>query len=87
MIEVKNLTHFLGGKKILDQVNLTLREGSVMGLVGINGAGKTTLLRLISGVYKPSDGEIFIDGAKMTEEARAELFFLPDDPYYTLHTT
>ena len=87
MIEVKNLTHYLGGKKILENVNITIPEGSVMGLVGINGAGKTTLLRLISGVYRPDEGEVLLDGEEMTDEKRAELFFLPDDPYYTIHTT
>jgi ABC-2 type transport system ATP-binding protein len=88
MIEIKALTHYLGGKKILDNVNLTLTEGSVMGLVGINGAGKTTLLRLISGVYRPSAGSVTCDGIPVEEEgARKLLFFLPDDPYYTAHTT
>ena len=82
MIEVKDLTHYLGGKKILDNVNLTLEEGSVMGLVGINGAGKTTLLRLISGVYKPCEGTVSCDGESIVDEkAHAKIFFLPDDPY------
>ena len=88
MIEIKNLSHSLGGKKILDNINLTLPEGSIMGLVGINGAGKTTLLRLISGVYVADEGEITCDGIPMSEEvARKKLFFLPDDPYYTIYTT
>ena len=88
MIEIKNLTHSLGDKKILENVNLTLPEGSIMGLVGINGAGKTTLLRLISGVYTADEGEILCDGVPMSEEvAREKLFFLPDDPYYTIYTT
>lgn len=88
MIEIKNVTHYLGGKKILSNVDLTLEEGSVMGLVGINGAGKTTLLRIISGVYRPSEGEVLCDGVSTQDEtARRELFFLPDDPYYTAHTT
>ena len=88
MIEIKNVTHYLGGKKILSNVNLTLSEGSVMGLVGINGAGKTTLLRIISGVYRPVEGEVLCDGlSTQDEKARRELFFLPDDPYYTAHTT
>lgn len=88
MLEIKNLTHFIGQKKILENVNLSLNEGSVMGLVGINGAGKTTLLRLISGVYTATEGEILCDGESMKEEsARSKIFFLPDDPYYTIHTT
>ena len=88
MIEIKNLTHSLGDKKILDGVNLMLKDGSVMGLVGINGAGKTTLLRLVSGVYNADCGEIFIDGVPISDEnSRKELFFLPDDPYYTVYTT
>ena len=88
MIEIKHLTHHLGGRTILENINLTLQEGSIMGLVGINGAGKTTLLRLISGVYKADMGEIFIDGLPIgSEKAREKLFFLPDDPYFTGHTT
>jgi len=88
MIEIKKLHHKIGGNEILRDINLTLHEGSVMGLVGINGAGKTTLLRLVSGVYTPTAGEIYIDGVSVKEErARESLFFLPDDPYYTAHTT
>lgn len=72
MLEIKNLTHFIGQKKILENVDLSLGEGSVMGLVGINGAGKTTLLRLISGVYTATQGEIFCDGESLTEEGARE---------------
>ncbi len=87
MIEIRDVSHSLGGKKILENINLELREGSVMGLVGINGAGKTTLLRLMSGVYKADEGEILIDGESVqNERARRKLFFLPDDPYFTVHT-
>ena len=88
MIEIKKLHHKIDGNEILRDINLTLQEGSVMGLVGINGAGKTTLLRLISGVYTAAEGEILIDGVGVGDErARESLFFLPDDPYYTAHTT
>ena len=88
MIEIKNLCHSLGGRLILNNINLTLDEGSIMGLVGINGAGKTTLLRLISGVYTADEGEIICDGLSIGDEnARKNLFFLPDDPYFTGHTT
>ena len=79
MIEVKNVSHRLGGKTVLEKVNLTVEEGSIVGLVGINGAGKSTLLRLISGVYQPDEGQIFSDGRLTSkEEGRRNLFFLPD---------
>ena len=88
MIEIKGLSYKIGDKPILNNINLELYEGSVMGLVGINGAGKTTLLRLLSGVYTAEVGEILIDGVSTSDEnARRSLFFLPDDPYYTAHTT
>ena len=88
MIEIRNVSYSYGEKNVLNDVNITLKEGSVMGLVGINGAGKTTLLRLISGVYRPSLGEVLIDGVNNKEESTREgLFFLPDDPYFTSHTT
>ena len=88
MIKVKDLSHSLGGKVILENINLTVEDGTIMGLVGINGAGKSTLLRLLSGVYIADKGEIDYDGVSPTDEnMRKDLFFLPDDPYYTLSTT
>lgn len=88
MIEIQHLTHSLGGKTILDDVTLSLSEGSVMGLVGINGAGKSTLLRLIAGVYKPDRGTVLCNGQDVRVAAsHKEIFFLPDDPYFTLSST
>lgn len=88
MIEIKNINHSLGGKEVLKDVNLTVKDGSVMGLVGINGAGKSTLLRIVSGVYKPCGGEVLVDGGNVQEEkTREKIFFLPDDPYFTMYTT
>jgi ABC-2 type transport system ATP-binding protein len=88
MIRVNDLSHSLGGKEILKNINLTVADGTIMGLVGINGAGKSTLLRLLSGVYLADKGKIEYDGVSPTKEnMRKDLFFLPDDPYYTLNTT
>ncbi len=88
MIEVNNVSHRLGGNPVLEKVNLTVEQSSIVGLVGINGAGKSTLLRLISGVYRPDEGQILLDGrCTSEEEGRKHLFFLPEDPYYTLRTT
>ena len=89
MIEIKGLGKSYGTKEVLKNVNLTVPDASVFGLVGINGAGKTTLLRLMSDVLRPDEGEIYYDGECITgnAEKRRELFFLPDDPYYTAGTT
>lgn len=88
MIEIKNVSHSLGGNRILSNIDLVLNDESVMGLVGINGAGKTTLLRLMAGVYRADGGRILVDGESIElESARQKIFFLPDDPYFTVHTT
>jgi ABC-2 type transport system ATP-binding protein len=63
MIRISGLSHKLGTSEVLKNVDLTVPDGSIMGLVGINGAGKSTLLRLLSGVYVADEGSIEIDGA------------------------
>lgn len=87
MIEVKRLSHSFGTKPVLNSIDLTVPDGTILGIVGINGAGKSTLLRLLSGVYE-SKGKIFFDGNDPTEHTtRQSIFFLPDDPYYTASST
>ena len=87
MIKISSLSHSLGGYEVLKDLNLTVNDGTIMGIVGINGAGKSTLLRLLSGVYTADSGKIEIDGGSPEKEAtRQNIFFLPDDPYFT-HTT
>lgn len=61
MLEIQGLEKVLEGF-ILRDVNVKLPKGYIMGLIGENGAGKTTLLNLILGLYKPTKGQIFIDG-------------------------
>ena len=88
MIEIRNLSHSLGGKLVLREINLEIPDNTVLGIVGINGAGKSTLLRLLSGVYLPDEGSIAYDGRSPSEaETRKDIFFLPDDPYYTATST
>lgn len=88
LITIKNMSHSLGGKIVLENINIALEEATVTGLVGINGAGKTTLMRLISGVYVQDKGEIrFGEDPVDLPSVKEQIFFLPDDPYYNHRTT
>ena len=89
MIEIKNLTKSFDGKKVLEEINLTIPKGSIFGLIGINGAGKSTLMRIMTTVYKPDSGEILFEGISLFEskEIKKKVFFLPDEPYYSLNAS
>lgn len=66
LLEVRNLTKRFGGLEALKNVSFFVKEGEILGLVGPNGAGKTTCFNLISGVLKPTDGEILFLGENIT---------------------
>ena len=88
MIQITDLSFSFGKTRVLENLNLSVPDGCIMGLVGINGAGKSTLLRICSGVYTPNTGEVLYDGKNvLSEKTRKDIFFLPDDPYYTTHST
>ena len=88
MISININSHSLGGNLILENINLTVSDGKVLGLVGTNGSGKSTLLRLMSGVYVPDSGSVLYDGKNAADpKVREDVFFLPDDPFYAGQTT
>lgn len=62
MIQVNNLSFIIDEKEILKDVNLQIKEGKIFGIIGPNGVGKTTLLRCLSGIYKPTNGQVVYDG-------------------------
>ncbi len=65
ILEVKGLSRNFGGLAALSNVDLSVREGEIRGIIGPNGAGKTTLFNVISGVYRPSAGQIYYAGRRI----------------------
>lgn len=84
MIEIKNLNKsFVKNKKVIDNLNLTVKDGEIFGFLGPNGAGKTTTIKMITGILEKDSGEIFIDGSNISEEpieAKNKFGFVPDSP-------
>ena len=62
LLEVKDMSHSFGGLKAVSNYNLSLEPGQISGLIGPNGAGKTTIFNLITGIYKPDEGEVRLEG-------------------------
>lgn len=89
MIEVRSVSKYFEDIKAVDHVNITIKEDCVFGLIGTNGAGKSTVLRMMSGVIKPDEGEIVVDGLPVFDnvEAKQRLFFIADEPYFFANAT
>ena len=66
VLQAANLTKRFGGLVAVDDVSMDIYAGQVMGLVGDNGAGKSTLIKMISGVYAPDGGQIFLENNNVT---------------------
>jgi len=69
MLEIRNLNVHFGVIHALKGISITVNEGEIVTLIGANGAGKTTTLRTISGLKKPTDGEILLDGKNITDSS------------------
>lgn len=89
MIKAVGLTKIFDGKKALDEIDLSIKDGSIYGLVGSNGSGKSTFLRLAAGIYTPDGGGITADGEKIFDNFRkkTEIAYLGDTPYFMPHAT
>lgn len=61
-IETKGITKEFSGVRVLDDINIGIRPGEIMGLIGENGAGKSTLIKILCGIYQPTKGKIYLDG-------------------------
>ncbi len=84
IIETKNLVKIYGDRKVVDDVSLTVEQGSVVGLLGPNGAGKTTTFYMVVGIARPDQGTVTLDGQEigqlsMCERARKGIGYLPQE--------
>ena len=84
MLELKHVSKSFGKFKALDNLTMTIPQGSVYGLVGPNGAGKTTAIRHITGVYRPDAGEITMEGLPIFEnpQVKQAIGYIPDEIFY-----
>lgn len=79
MLQVQNLTRRFGEKTAVDAVSFDVPSGQMTGFVGANGAGKTTTMRMIMGVLTASSGEVLLDGAPLTADARSSFGYMPEE--------
>ena len=73
LLDVTNLSISFGGLRAVDDFNMTIEKGELYGLIGPNGAGKTTVFNLLTGVYKPNEGKIKLDGEDITRKNTIEI--------------
>ncbi|MCX7904402.1 MAG: ABC transporter ATP-binding protein [Caloramator sp.] len=84
MISIEGLYKRFEELEALKNINLTIKKGSIFGLIGSNGAGKTTLLKIISGIYKQDKGVLKINNNEVFEnvDLKSNIFFVLDNPYF-----
>lgn len=83
MLEVKNVTGGYAHVPVLQEVSFAVKDGELVGLIGLNGAGKSTTIKEIVGLLRPYSGEIVLDGASLLENPEAyrkQIGFIPETP-------
>ena len=73
VLELKNITIKFGGVTALNEVNLVVKKGEILALIGPNGAGKTTVFNIITGVYKPTSGDVLFQGESILGKKRHKI--------------
>lgn len=81
ILECKGLTKYYGGFRALNELNLKVAPGRIVGLLGPNGSGKSTLIKLANGLLMPNSGEILVDGKRPGPETKAIVSYLPERTY------
>ncbi|MFC3932643.1 ABC transporter ATP-binding protein [Streptococcus dentapri] len=83
MIEFQHVSKLYGTKEALSDLNLTIKDGEIFGLIGHNGAGKTTTISILTSIIETSYGEVFVDGMRLSENRDAikrKIGYVPDSP-------
>ena len=81
ILKCTNLSKTYDFDNALNNVNLSIETGKIIGLLGPNGSGKTTFIKLLNGLLEPTEGEIFIDGKNPGVETKKIVAYLPDKNY------
>jgi len=81
LLEIKNLNKSFDNKKILDDINLVIPRGKIIGLLGKNGAGKSTLIKLINDLLTIDSGEILFEGKNIGTYSKTHIAYLPERTY------
>ena len=68
ILEAKGLVRIFNGKRVVDQIDITLRRKEIVGLLGPNGAGKTTTFYMIIGLTRPDEGGVYLNGQNITND-------------------
>ena len=76
LLKTTNLGISFGGLRAVDEVNMEIKDGELIGLIGPNGAGKTTIFNLLTGVYKPTDGDISLNGISINKKNTPQIVAL-----------
>ena len=81
IVEIKDLSKTYGTLKALDNINVILPRGKIIGLLGPNGSGKTTLIKTLNGLVKPDSGTVLIDDNKVSVKTKEIVSYLPEVTY------
>ena len=81
LVKCNNLCKEFDNKQILNNINLIIPKGKIVGLLGKNGSGKTTLIKLINDLLTPTSGEVLINGEKPSIKSKKVISYLPERTY------
>ena len=83
MINISSLTKYFGKIQALDNLNLNIKKGELLGIIGPNGAGKTTAIRIVCGILKPDSGDVVVNSCNVLKDpinVKSMIGYLPEEP-------